>query len=97
MTPSLRTAVEKHLAYLAGQDAMPERDAEIRALLSEPRCPTCRGMGNLTPGYRTAACPDCSGVGKITQTTIAKAISDASPDGRGLSRERVRQIGTEER
>jgi hypothetical protein len=105
-SPSVQTIIAHHLRALAGQDdstlAQQQRDAAIRALLEAEVCPRCIGAGELAapnwgpddwPEHPPTPCPDCAGTGRPPRaSTIAQLVTDASPQDRGLSRQRVDQI-----
>jgi DnaJ-class molecular chaperone len=98
--PSVQTIIAHHLRALAGQDdstlAQQQRDAAIRTLLEAEVCPQCGGDGRSFASIDTDhdwPCADCAGTGKPPRaSTIAQLVTDASPQDRGLSRQRVDQI-----
>jgi DnaJ-class molecular chaperone len=101
--PSVQTIIAHHLRALAGQDdstlAQQQRDTAIRTLLEADKCPRCEGQGERIyfdeqqDIHRAWPCPDCHGTGKPPRaSTIAQLVTDASPQDRGLSRQRVDQI-----
>jgi hypothetical protein len=94
--PSVQPIIAHHLRMIVGQDdstlAQQQRDAAIRALLEAEKCGRCGGIGYFA-GPAKQSCPECAGSGKPPRaSTIARLVTDASPQDRGLSRQRVDQI-----